>query len=121
MTMTEGRAIELLEEFYDEYHGSSNASSDIALSEAVRIAIDNLKKKRQLMDNNKFPEYMMAKLRQRKGLTAYDTSQDDIINQYSNYRVLSELLEWEGIIGYTHVISCWILDLFGIDIENGEQ
>lgn len=65
----------------------------------------------------KYPEYIMAALRQRFDLEADDTSRDKEINSYSPNEAFEELLNWEGFIGYSSHIKMWINDIYGIDLD----
>lgn len=60
----------------------------------------------------KYSDAIMIRLRQRKGLEPDDTSQDDDIMSLSKEEVFSEILEWEGIIGYGTMILSWIKEIF---------
>ena len=70
------------------------------------------------MENeNKFPNYIMAVLRQRLDLEADDTSRDTEINAYSCNEAFEELLAWEGFVGYARHIKMWIEDIYGIELN----
>lgn len=60
----------------------------------------------------KYSDAIMMRLRQRKGLEPDDTSQDDDIMSLSKEEVFSEILKWEGIIGYDTMILSWIKEIF---------
>lgn len=49
----------------------------------------------------KYPDEVMAALRQEMGLEENDISQDHLINEMSTTEILRKYLHWEGIIGYT--------------------
>ena len=66
---------------------------------------------------NKYPEYVMAILRQRLDLEADDTSRDTEINLYTPNEAFEELLAWEGFIGYASHVKMWINDIFGVDLN----
>lgn len=66
---------------------------------------------------NRYPEYIMKKLRQHLGLESNDTSRDDEINTYSGNEAFEGVLEWEGICGYTEFIKMWIQDIYEIDLN----
>ena len=66
---------------------------------------------------NKFPEYIMHKLRQREGLEYNDPSKDAVLNNYSSKDAFSEVLAWEGFIGnWSDQIIGWLRDC-GFTVE----
>lgn len=64
-----------------------------------------------------YPEYIMKKLRQREDLEPNDKSLDEQLQSMTPYQALSEVMEWEGFIGYTGTFKGWIKDTYGIDID----
>lgn len=66
---------------------------------------------------NKYPEYIMKKVRQMMNLDENDTSKDKEINSLFKQEVFERVLNWEGIIGYSHSLNSWIQDIFGIDLR----
>lgn len=62
------------------------------------------------------PEYIMQKLRQRRGLEPDDTSMDDVLKALPNEKVFDEVLTWEGLIHYGETILGWISDIFDVDL-----
>lgn len=64
--------------------------------------------------NYNYPEYILRVLREREGLEEDDTSMDVTFQDYNPDHVLREMLEWEGICGYTNTILGWIADIYGI-------
>lgn len=66
---------------------------------------------------NKYPMYIMRKVRTNLGLDADDTSQDETINSMSNDEVFGRVLEWEGIIGYNRRIMSIVEDVFGVELK----
>jgi hypothetical protein len=68
--------------------------------------------------NNKYPEYIMKKLRQREGLEEDDTSKDNELNQLSPSTAFSEVCDWEGLQGYASTIKGWIEDIYNINIDD---
>jgi hypothetical protein len=66
------------------------------------------------------PENVMRDMRERRGLDATDTSQDQEILSMSKFEFLNECLQWEGLIGYTIHIMDMIYYAFGIDLESDE-
>lgn len=73
------------------------------------------------MEENKYPEYIMRALRQRRDLEEYDTSEDEYIYRMSPNEVFSEVCEWEGFLGYTGTIRGWIEAIYGIDLDEVNQ
>jgi hypothetical protein len=69
------------------------------------------------MEENRYPEYIMEKLRKRQGLEAEDTSMDDVINQMMPDKAFDEVCNWEGLLGFGDVIRGWITDVYGIDFD----
>jgi hypothetical protein len=66
--------------------------------------------------NNKFPESIMRKLRQREDLESDDTSMDNIFNNYSPDTAFEEVCGWEGLINYSFTIKNWIKDIYKIEL-----
>ena len=66
---------------------------------------------------NKFPDNIMRRCRERLGLESDDTSRDKEINIYSPREAFEACCEWEGLIGYTYLLLRWIQDCYGIDLE----
>ena len=66
------------------------------------------------------PENIMRDMRERRGLDATDTSEDQEILSMSKREFLDEWLDWEGIIGYTTQIMDMIYYAFGVDLESDE-
>ncbi len=72
---------------------------------------------REEKNPNKYPEYIMSKLRQRRGLEKYDTSKDADINSMSADEVFGEICIWDGLLGgYDYTIKRWINDIYGIKL-----
>ena len=71
-------------------------------------------------EENRYPEHIMQKLRERMGLFSDDTSRDTEINAYSSNEAFEEVLNWEGILGYASTIKSWIDDIYGIDLDDVE-
>lgn len=65
---------------------------------------------------NKYPEYIMQKLRQRRGLEEDDTREDSDINTLSPGEAFDEVCNWEGLINYGSTIKGWINDIYGVRI-----
>lgn len=67
---------------------------------------------------DRYPEYILRYLRQRKGLEEDDTHLDDKFQSMSPDHVFSEVLEWEGLLGgWDRQIKGWIHDIYGVDID----
>ena len=64
----------------------------------------------------KYPDYIMAKVRQHLGLEEDDTSRDAEINRMSPNSLFDHCLEWEGIIGYGGSLRQWINDIYGVSL-----
>lgn len=67
---------------------------------------------------NKYPEYIIKILRQRRNIDEDDTSEDKDINTLSTDEVFSEVCDWEGLIGYNSVIKRWINDIYKINLDS---
>lgn len=65
-----------------------------------------------------YPEYIMKRLRQNMGLEPEDSSMDKEIDIMSPGEVVDRVLEWEGIIGYSQLITDLIFDVYGFDKED---
>ena len=63
--------------------------------------------------NTKYPEYILCKVRESKGLEKEDTSKDEKFNTLSPEEVWACCLNWEGIIGYEGTLNTWHDDIFG--------
>lgn len=63
------------------------------------------------------PEYILRKLRQRKGLLSDDTSMDAVFNNLPPDEIFSEVCEWEGLCGYALTIRRWIKDIFDVELN----
>lgn len=62
-----------------------------------------------------YPEYIKEYVRLRLDLD--DTKENgDYINTLNPSEVFEDILEWNGICGYTETIKIWIKDIFGIDL-----
>ena len=64
------------------------------------------------------PSHIMENLRARRNLEYDDATEDDDILTMSGSEFLDELLNWEGIMGYTNTIMEYIELAFGIDLNN---
>lgn len=68
--------------------------------------------------NHNYPENILEVLRERNELEEDDTSMDEYFQTISPDEVFDEILEWEGIIGYTHEILSWIQDIYKVRLNN---
>lgn len=67
--------------------------------------------------DNKFPENIMKRCRERLGLEPDDTSRDEEINHYSAREAFEECCNWEGLIGWSETLIDWIECCFEIDLN----
>ena len=65
---------------------------------------------------NKYPEYIMKNLRQRRGLEEDDVKEDQDINTLSPSEAFDEVCNWEGLINYGGIIKGWVNDIYGVKI-----
>ena len=65
-----------------------------------------------------YPEYILRKLRQRKGLDPEDHSLDDMLNGLRPSVAFHEVCLWEGFLGYSAIILHWVQDIFNVDLPN---
>lgn len=65
---------------------------------------------------NKYPMYIMKKVRLNLGLEEDDSSKDCEINSMSKFEVFDRVLEWEGLINYSQRIMSIVEDVFGVEI-----
>lgn len=70
--------------------------------------------------DNKYPEYIMEDLRQRRGLEIDDESEDDEIISMNKEDVLDEVASWNGMIGYGNTIKEWVQDIYNVDLDTIE-
>lgn len=72
--------------------------------------------------DNRYPEYIMRYLRQRRGLPPDDTRDDEWLSKFTPAMAFSEVLEWKGFLGgWDTTIKGWILDIFGVDLDDLEE
>lgn len=65
----------------------------------------------------KFPNNIMEVLRESRSLEPWETKKDKQINELSKNEAFKKYLEWEGIIGYEHMIKQLIKDIYGVDLD----
>ena len=68
--------------------------------------------------NHNYPDYVLKVLRQRFRKSEDDTSMDEYFQTISPDEVFNEILEWEGLLGYTHRILSWIQDIYKVRLNN---
>ena len=69
-----------------------------------------------------YPEHILRYLRQRQGLAEGDTSMDDRLNAIPPKKAFREVLEWHGMIGgWDSLITGWIKDIYGVDVEGASK
>jgi len=65
---------------------------------------------------NKYPESIMRRLRERQDLEPNDTSMDEEFNNYSPDTAFEEVCNWEGLINWSSTIKGWIKDIYGVEL-----
>jgi hypothetical protein len=61
---------------------------------------------------------VMSRVRQQMGLEdENDTSRDGEIQQMSKLEVFEKCLIWEGILGYDYLITEWVKNIWGVELE----
>lgn len=70
------------------------------------------------LEENKFPEYIMKKLRKRMGLDENDTSEDNLLSEYTSSQAFSEVLKWDGLLGgWDYEIKRYVKDIYNVDLD----
>jgi hypothetical protein len=64
-----------------------------------------------------YPEYILKKVRQRQDLEQDDKSMDDKLNNMSPNNIFRNVCNWEGLIHMDEQIKYWILDIYGVDLD----
>lgn len=59
-----------------------------------------------------YPEHIINRLKDREDMEYEDKSKDEYFQNLPPKTVLNELLEWEGICGYTNMILELIKDIY---------
>ena len=87
--------------------------------EKIKEVADIIRAYEDRVENNpsKYPEYIMAYLRQRRGLSEYDASKDEKLSNMQPSEVFAEVCNWNGLVNYDTTIKDWIKDIYGIEIE----
>lgn len=69
-----------------------------------------------------YPEYILRYLRQRQGLEEMDTSMDARLNAMPPKKAFRDVLEWHGMIGgWDRLITGWIEDIYGVNLEDAAK
>ena len=67
----------------------------------------------------KYPEYIVEKVRQRLDLEPYDTSKDKNILNMTPNQIFSHVTKWEGLMGsYDYQIKEWVNLIYGVDLNS---
>lgn len=66
---------------------------------------------------NRYPENIMRRLRERLGLEPDDISEDEKLNTYSPREAFNACCNWEGLIGWGDTLLGFVEDCFGIELE----
>ena len=64
------------------------------------------------------PNYIIKNLRERRGLSSMDVSEDEEILKMSSWEFLDDWLAWNGIMGYTSDIIEVVGLAFGINLTD---
>lgn len=70
--------------------------------------------------NNKYPERIMKTLRKVEGLSEYDFSRDEEINNFSPNETFEKIMDWNDMSEELDVIKAWIKDIYKVDLEMEE-
>lgn len=66
------------------------------------------------------PNYIMKNLRERRGLSPMDVSEDEEILKMNSWEFLDDWLAWNGIMGYTSDIIEVVGLAFGINLTDAQ-
>lgn len=102
-------------EFFDKL-------SDDELNDSAKVS-EALKQLNEYNSNvstsqNKYSDEIMRIVRQRLGLNAFDTSKDSLINEMDKGEIFDHVCKWEGFVGYSDTIKGWVLDIYGVDLDD---
>lgn len=64
-----------------------------------------------------YPEHIINRLKDREDMEYEDKSKDEYFQNLPPKTVLKELLEWEGICGYTNMILELIKDIYKVQLK----
>lgn len=113
-------------EKYDEGDSSRNWGILDKLSDEELFDEDKILEKIHIIQNcrmrmennpNRYSEDIMACIRQRFGLDEYDDSRDQEINELSPEEVFEYVCNWNGLLGYAHMIKSWIREIYKFDLD----
>ncbi len=66
----------------------------------------------------RYPEYIIRYLRQRKELDEDDTSHDEQLQTMGLSHVFAETLEWNGLLSsWDYQIKDWIKSIYGVRLD----
>lgn len=87
---------------------------------AISERIESIERSGTRLENNpnRYPEKIMRCVREMYGLSEYDESRDAEINNMSHGEVFDSVCEWDGLVHYSAKIKSWIMDIYGIDLDN---
>ncbi|MFQ3543559.1 hypothetical protein Q7A53_05690 [Halobacillus rhizosphaerae] len=69
----------------------------------------------------KYPnDEVIENVRKRLGLSEDDASMDDHILKMSRNEVFAHVVNWNGLINYDSTIKYWVLDIYGVDLDEVE-
>lgn len=69
----------------------------------------------------KYPENIMCMVRESFGLEPDDTSRDGEIDLMTNREIFEAICNYEGLIGYADTIIGWINQIYGVDLNGGND
>lgn len=97
---------------YDDYIDDAVA--------AISERIESIESNGTRLENNpgEYPERIMRDVRGSLGLDEFDDSMDDKINNMSPDEVLNNVCIWNGLINFSGTIKSWVMDIYGIDLDN---
>ena len=67
--------------------------------------------------NQNYPEYILKRLKDRYDMDYEDTARDEEFQNMSPREVLEEILDYEGICGYTTMILSLIEDIYKVKLD----
>lgn len=69
----------------------------------------------------KYPDDIIEVIRQRLGLDSDDSSRDEYILSLSRNTIFHHVVNWNGLMGnYADIIKYWVLDVYGVDLDEIE-
>lgn len=94
--------------------------TNITKVEAIIKQIE-LYEQRRDSNSNRYPEEIMQFLRQRHGLDKYDTSKDEMLNEFEPKEAFEEVCNWNGFYNWAWQFKSWIKDIYGIELDKSEE